>query len=239
MRGTKVVLGTAMALTLLSGCASRYADTPQPTRFETSKQSKLQAAQHWQVIANNFAAQLTSDLRGKGVTQALHIPASKDDYAFVEGFRELLTTALLAQGWDIRTTPRNALTVDIRYSIYKFQPERLKNVYYHGEATALVAGLWAVSGIVDGGMSAGAKALSVAVLADAAGWIVQDAPGGPEKAQYASGPVPQSEILVTASVTEGDRIVARRSNIYFAADEDKALYWHKPGQGTELRVKGE
>lgn len=228
-----------MALTLLAGCASRYADAPQPTRFETSKQKKLQAAQHWQIIADNFAAQLTSDLRGKGVTQALHIPAGKDDYAFVEGFRELLTTALLAQGWDIRTSPRNALTVDIRYSIYKFQPDRLKNVYFHGEATALVAGLWAVSGIVDGGMSAGAKALSVAVLADAAGWIVQDAPDGPEKAQYAGGPVPQSEILVTASVTDGDRIVARRSNIYFAADEDKALYWHKPGQGTELRVKGE
>lgn len=239
MRGTKVILGTAMALTLLSGCASRYADVPQPTRFESSKQKKLQAAQHWQVIADNFAAQLTSDLRGKGVTQALYIPAGKDDYAFVEGFRELLTTALLAQGWDIRTSPKNALSVDIRYSIYKFQPERLKNVYFRGEVTALVAGLWAVSGIVDGGMSAGGKALSVALLAETADWIVQDAPGGPEKAQYAGGPVPQSEILVTASITDGDKIIARRSNIYFAADEDKALYWKRPGQGTELRVKGD
>lgn len=239
MRGIPVILGTAMAVALLSGCAARYADTPQPTRFETSKQKKLQAAQHWQIIANDFAAQLTGDLRAKGVTQPLHIPARQDEFAFVEGFRELLTTALLAQGWDIRTSPKNALSVDIRYSIYKFQPERLKNVYYHGEATALVAGLWAVSGIVDSGMSAGAKALSVAVLADAAGWIVQNAPDGPEMAQYARGPVPQSEILVTASVSEGERLLARRSNIYFAADEDKALYWQRPGQGTELRVKGE
>lgn len=239
MKRTTTVLGATVALALISGCASRYADVPQPTRFESSKQKKLQAAQHWQVIADNFAAQLTSDLRQKGVNQPLYIPPSKDDYAFVEGFRELLTTALLAQGWDIRTSARNALPVDIRYSIYKFQPERLKNVYYHGEATALVAGLWAVSGIVDGGMSAGAKALSVAVLADTAGWIMQDAPGGPEKAQYASGPVPQSEILVTASVADGDRLIARRSNIYFTADEDKALYWQKPGQGTELRVKGD
>jgi len=239
MSGVTRLAGAIMGLALLSGCAARYADVPTPTRFENSKQNKLQAAAHWQVIADNFATQISDDLRKQGISQPLYIAADQKDYAFVEGFRELLTTAMVAQGWDMRTSSRKALSVDIRYSIYKFQPERLKNVYYHGEATALVAGLWAVSGIVDSGMSAGAKALSVAVLADGASWFAQEAQNGPKFGQHASGPVPQSEIIVTASINDGDKIVARRSNIYFTVDEDKSLYWNKPADAPVMRLKGE
>lgn len=248
MRGTTAVLGATVALALLSGCASRYADVPQPTRFEASKQTKLQAAQHWQIIANDFATQLSNDLRQKGINQPLYIPTGKDDYAFVEGFRELLTTAMLAQGWDIRTSARNALPVDIRYSIYKFRRDRLTNTRHYGEATvgvtSMAAGLWAVREVANGKVlsSTGEAILGVGLLmgiVEGLDWLSHEAPGGPQRGQHASGPVPQSEILVTASVSDGDRLVARRSNIYFTADEDKALYWNKPGQGTELRLKGE
>jgi hypothetical protein len=55
------------------------------------------------------------------------------------------------------------------------------------------------------------------------------------------GHVPATEILVTASITQGDKIVVRRSNVYFTSDEDAALYWGKrPGSApvTNLPVRG-
>ena len=51
---------SAMLCALLAGlggvgCASKYADVPTPTRFYAAQQNKIQAAQHWQVIANHVS----------------------------------------------------------------------------------------------------------------------------------------------------------------------------------------
>lgn len=59
------------------------------------------------------------------------------------------------------------------------------------------------------------------------------------RGQYASGPVPRSEILLTASVADGSRIVSRRSNIYYAVDEDKDLYWTRPARTHAITVQGD
>jgi hypothetical protein len=175
-------------------------------------------------------------------------------FAFVEGFTELLTTSLVARGLDVRTCVQrtcsgvnatdgtdgkpNALVVDVRYSVYAFQP---KNIYYTGELTSLTAGLIAVAGIVDGGgvahrpVSYAGKLLGVAMLQDAAFWASHNSDTGPSGKYMRS--VPKTEILLTASVTQGDKIVVRRSNVYFATDEDAALYWQGFG-GKTMRVKG-
>ena len=132
--------GIAIALAgMMIGCAPRYADVPAPTRFEHSKQDKLQAAEHWRKIAEHFASQLATDLRDKLGGRAIHVPNPGGEQAFVDGFRELLTTALVAQGLPVSTEARNALSVDVRYAIYSFRPDRAQNTYYYGDATALTA----------------------------------------------------------------------------------------------------
>jgi hypothetical protein len=230
------VLGAAIAFVALAGCTT-YSDTPTPSRYESSRQQKLTAADHWRLIADDFARQISADLKPKCGEQALYIvpPGKGGDFSFVEGFRELLTTALVNQGCTVRTSSKNALQVDIRYSVYAFQPDR--STYYYGEMTALAAGLWAVGGIATAGSSTGAVALgtkvvSISALTEAAGWTLNG------QGKDAIGPVPRSEILLTASITDEDQIVARRSKIYFVADEDSALYWNKRSGGAELRVKG-
>ncbi|MDR2789054.1 MAG: hypothetical protein LBD06_12055 [Candidatus Accumulibacter sp.] len=241
-----VLIGTA-ALVLLSGCAAQYTEAPTPTRWEASRQHKLTAAEYWRRIADHFAAQLVADLREKGSSAALYIPADENgEFPFVEGFRELLTTALVRQGQDVRTRfGGSEQIVDVRYSIYRFDPARAANTYYYGEATALTTGLIAIGGIVSGGISATTAVRPVSVAGRALGTIgVLEGMAWAEReglrAQDASGPVPQSEILLTASITEGDRFVTRYSSIYYAADEDVALYWTKRsgGRGTQIRVKG-
>lgn len=235
--------GIAIALAgMMIGCAPRYADVPAPTRFEHSKQDKLQAAEHWRKIAEHFASQLATDLRDKLNGRAIHVPNPGDEQAFVDGFRELLTTALVAQGLPVSTDARNALTVDVRYSIYSFRPDRAQNTYYYGDATALTAGLWAIGAVAasdispNAGISAGVKVLSAVAGIESFAWLSQEGMG---RGQYASGPVPRSEIILTAAVADNTRIVSRRTNIYYATDDDSDLYWKKPARGVNIPVMGD
>jgi hypothetical protein len=43
-------------LPLFAGCATPYSEAPLATNFPTSKQQKLQAAAHWNVIAGDVAS---------------------------------------------------------------------------------------------------------------------------------------------------------------------------------------
>lgn len=238
-----VMSGIALALAgMVTGCAPRYADVPAPTRFENTKQEKLQAAEHWKKIAEHFANQLSSDLRDKLNGRAVYIPNPGGEQAFVDGFRELLITAIVREGLPVSTEARNAISIDIRYSIYSFRPDRAKGTYYYGDATAVATGLWAVGAVAaadlssSSGLSAGVKLLAAAAGLDGFGWLSQEAMG---RGQYASGLVPRSEILLTASVADGNRIVSRRSNIYYATDEDRELYWNQASRVHNITVVGD
>ncbi len=243
MKNKLVIASAVLAALGLGGCASRYADVPAPTRFENSDQLKIQAAHHWHLIAENAAGDIAKDLKDKLNGRAIYVPEPGNEQPFVQGFRELLTTALVAQGLPVSTVAQNALTVDVRYSIYRFSPDRAKNAYYYGDATMLAAGLWAVGGLATAeifpgrGINAGAKLLTLAAGLDGFSWLANEQMG---RGKNALGQVPRAEILLTASVVDGTRIISRRTNIYYAADEDSALYWNKgSSDASTLPVVGE
>jgi hypothetical protein len=239
----KLVLTTAalLVMTAFTGCASRYADVPMPTRFDNSGQQKLQAAEHWRVIASHAAAQLAVDLKDKYGDRAVHVPMPEGEQVFVGGFRELLITELVAQGIPVSTKPAKAMLVDVRYSIFKFRPDRLENTRYYGDATMLAAGIWAVGGVLDAsiaaapGVDAGAKMLLTVAGLEGFSWLKNEGMG---RDRRAAGPVPRSEILLTTTVQDADRIVSRKSNIYYVADEDPGLYVDRPAAHT-LTVRGD
>lgn len=198
MNKIAVVCGMALAVTALSACTQRFADTPSPTRFEASKQLKLQSASHWRAVAAEFAAQISADLRQKGINQPLYVADVKAEYPFVEGFQELLASALVAQGWDLRTTPRSALSVNVRYSVYRSSLSR--------------------------------KDVPI---------VEESVPENIQYQQYTDGPIPRTEVLVTASIVESERVLVRRSKVYFVTDEDAGLYWKKASGAVDVKVKGE
>ncbi len=243
MHRQATLLVTALITSLfgLSGCAApRYSDAPTPTRFAVSQQQALQAAAHWQAIADNMAEQISADLKNKGQARILYVKVTDQETAFVDGFRELLTTALVNQGWDLSTSPKGALTVEVRYSAQTFRPERVQNVYHYGDATALVAGLWAVAGIADSGLSRGAKLLAATAGAEGFAWFRNESTEGGHMNKVIDGPIPQTEIILTAQVLDNDRILARRTNLYYAIDKDIGLYWKRTAStSTTLQVKGE
>ncbi len=237
-----VVAAAVSAFVVLAGCTPRYADTPTPTRFANEEQHKLQSARHWQLIADNFAEQMASSLANKLDARAIHIPQPGGEQPFVEGFRELLMTSLFAKGVPVATSPNGALIADVRFNAYRFQPDRAANTRFYGEATALAAGLWAVGGVMAadiasaGGVDAGAKLLLTVAGLEGFGWLRNEGFGA---GRYASGNVPQSEILLTVSVSDGGRLLSRHSSIYYSADEDMALYWKRSGGGSVVQVVGD
>jgi len=254
----KLIVTTLALLCLyLAGCSftePTWRDVPQPTRFKTSDQQKLQAAHHWQLIADDFAKKLVASVSDKLGGRALYVPQPSGEQAFVGGFRELLITSLVNMGLPVAANESDteALVADVRYNIYKFNPERVKETYYYGDYTMLAAGLWAFG---DAGLhhndalrwgtdravfSAGAKLVTGAALfGETLAYLSnENIPGGSKKGRFASGPVPQSEILLTVSVADGGRFVSRYSSIYYTADEDEALYWDRPRTGgSRLSVK--
>lgn len=232
----------------LAGCMSpQYADAPTPTRFQRTDQLKLQSAAHWRVIAEHFATQMTKDLQAKQLTRPVYISSENGDFAFVEGFRELLTTSLVNQGVEISTVPEGADKLDIRYAAYRFDNDRAYEKYQYGSVTTLAAGLWAfvasAIGISDAGASVGISILLATSGVEGAAALRNETALGGKQAKVAPGPMPKTEIVLTASLQRDNRIVARRSNVYFTADEDAALYWQKTGKaanrGVTMPVRGE
>ena len=69
-----MVFAVAIALAGMTGCASRHADVPTPTRFANENQQKLQSARHWQLIAEHFAGQVAESIGGKLNGRSLHVP---------------------------------------------------------------------------------------------------------------------------------------------------------------------
>jgi hypothetical protein len=241
-----IVTSLALACLGVAGCTARYADVPAPTRFPNEEQQKLQAARHWQLIADHFAGQLANNLGASLGGRALYVPQPEGEQAFVQGFRELLITSLVNKGVPVAAEASGALAADVRYNIYRFSRDRQAETYYYGEATALAAGLWAFGGAVKGivnssnatGVAAGAVLLTTAATLEGFGWLSEEGFGN---GRYASGPVPRSEILLTISVADGGRIVSRYSSIYYTADEDYDLYWQRSdgGSGTTVPMVGD
>jgi len=241
---TATILATVIT-GITSGCATQYADVPTPTRFANSKQEKLQAAQHWKVIADHFAEQIAGDLFGRtdGLISGewrglpLYIPQPGGEQRFVQGFRELLITSLAQKKIPLSTSANNALTVDLSYSIYRFSADRQANTYTYGKLTVLAAGVWALGGVLaapgssHAGVEAGSKLLATAAAFDGYKAFNDEVLG---EGQIAGGPVPRSEIILTSSIVDKSRIISRISNIYYTSDNERELYWDKPSTAVPV-----
>lgn len=216
-------LGTALALgALLGGCAAPHSETPLATNFPTTKQPKVQAAGHWSVIARDVAAQIARDLKDE---RPLFVRESSARTHFNLAFEKQLISALIEQGRTVNRTPQGALVLEFDTRTLRFSADRPQ--YRHsGTATMLAAGLW---GLAVADASAAGVATAGVAGADAYGWF---------RSEFASGATPQTEIIITAQVSDEQRFLAHRTHVYYVADGDRALY--DAGSGTHtIRLNGD
>jgi len=197
----------AIAVTL-AGCASKYTPTPLATNFPTARQPKLQAASHWGIITDNIEKQLLIQL-AKAPPRPLYISEPAQPSPFQRAMTAQLMTSLVNDGYVVSRSPAGSLRIDLDVQAVTFTPNR-PQYRYHGEAAILGAGVWALTEVE----------FPVAIVGAAGGYDAYNW----FNAQFAPGSTPKTEIIVTASVTDQYRYVARNTSAYYVADSDRILY---------------
>ncbi len=196
----------------LAGCAAEYSEVPRPTNYPVLKQKKMQAASHWNIIANDVAEQISNSIRKDEI---LYLSRSKQETEFNEAFYNQLLTALVNKGIRIsKNGDTRALTVDVETQLVKFSPNRFQN-HRFVSSTVIAAGLMAVNGLHPSTTTAAALGiLGVTAANDWHQWMDE----------YAKGETPQYELIVTTSATNSVQYIARRTDVYYIADPDNHLY---------------
>jgi len=227
-----IVLAAVTALAL-AGCATRSIhsagpgnypernEVPIAANFPTSNQLKLQAAEHWRRVAQESAEALVKGLPRGGL---LHLRRSCNasgcapracETTFTRVFHNDFLTALVGLGYQVTEAPAaNALIVDVDAQAVAFAPNR-PQYRYAGRAVQLGPGLWALgdtSSLID---PQGAEARRTA------GWDTNWF-----RTEFAAGPTPRNELVVTVSaMTPAQAYVARSTRVYYTADADAGHYF--------------
>lgn len=193
-----------------------------------SAEKEMESARQWDVLANDVANRINDELiRKKQYTASIHVRHScgapnscgpGNTYPFDEGFHDLLTSQLVNFGINTQTTPEHAqLLVD-----YKVQV-----VYHAGEWQAWN---WPKPGV------ATALAAGIMVLRDAPwGLVAAAAAVDVFRANYQDNG--QYEVIITTSITQGQRYVMRFSDIYTIPNMDFWQY-RKTTPAPEIRLTG-
>jgi hypothetical protein len=207
-----MALKTAMALAaglILAGCAARYTPTPLAANFPITKQAKLQAAYHWGIVTNSIEKRLAAELR-KSPTRPVFINEPAEQNAFQRALYTQLTTSLVNDGFIVSRTPAGSLKIDLDVQTVTFSAHR-RQYRFLGERSELPGGVW-MRELVPPAM--------IDEDAIKAGWDPYDT----TNAQFAPGATPKTEIIVTLSVSDQYRYLARSTSAYYVADTDRELY---------------
>jgi len=199
--------GLAVAL-MMAGCAAQYSPTPLASNFPIIKQPKLQAASHWGIITDNIEKQLLIQV-AKAPPRPLYISEPLQPSPFQHAMAAQLMTSLVNDGYVVSKNPAGSLRIDIDVQAVTFTADR-PQYRYHGQAATLGAGVWALTEVE----------FPVAVVGAAGGYDAYNW----FNAQFAPGATPKTEIIVTASVSDQYRYVARNTSAYYVADTDRILY---------------
>jgi hypothetical protein len=198
---------------LLGACAAPYSETPVPSNFLTSKQLKLQASEHWQVIANDVARKIADVYQ---TPTPIWIRPSSDGSLFNHVFRQQLSTALVKCGLTVLVEPSNSFYIlDIQTQVLAFSENRIKT-YANVTPAALATGVWSIDHANIYPFIArrdGNNHDSVAL--NEFYW---------HGSEFADGEVPQREIVLSINLTNKAQYIISDTRSYYISDRDDALY---------------
>jgi hypothetical protein len=205
-----------------AGCAN--SPRPQATPFPSAKMQRMQSVQHWDVLAE----QLSIDLARKyeqlppDIKRMLYVDEASTS-VFSKSLKNLLITHLVAKGIPIVTSFDQSTEI-CRHAALSCLPLRLKMdiqiVKHGGKNTPFPF-----------------KDVSLPKIASYVIYMAGDYWTSPIWAvlplsEYIKNEYPaetNTEILINASLLEGDNVLSAESSIYYVNDNDTAIYkGHQP-----------
>ncbi len=194
------------------GCSK----TPVPSSYPYSLQKKMQAANHWQVLAKDIGNDIyTISEAGTLGSQPLKI-TTHDNSPFTQAFRSLLATELLGSGIGLTNDP------NAKHELF-WSVQQVKHNETGRTFTRLPIGSYV-------GMSAlgyGAYKLWTDST-EFAKFLVAGVGSevGIRSLDYlAKTRMPQNEIIINVTIQSGNDLLYRFSNIYYINDLDTAHYF--------------
>lgn len=209
-----------------------HGETPVAGNFKATTQPKLQAGQHWIAIADDTGRAIVDMLRkrapcapGADKCSLVQVRPPTPMTEFSRAFHGQIVTTLVQQKVQVARGADAELVVDIDVQPVLFSANRPQ--YRHaGVPVELGPGVWALRDVATP-VPAGAGATPPS--RDALHWF---------RSEFAAGQTPQAEILITVSVADPRRYLARVTSAYYIADTDKRLYDKEICTLFELCPKG-
>ena len=221
----------AVAIVVLTGCfRTNTTQAPIATTYPYSEQQRMQAAEHWRVLAGHEADGILSDRRARArdlyILPDDHAPQDENDGGeFGRGFRDLLTSQLVAQGADVVTAPSAlSATIEVEVEVVNhrdrgyIRPPR-------GTFTVLASGIAVATHPFNHWTEPALAALPAAVGADltSGSWTRTDS----------------EEIIVTTQIVDDEKILYSSSNIYYTNQGDRRHYApHRVPQPPTVSITG-
>lgn len=217
---------TTLICVLTLGCAG-CSRIPQPVTYDFSEQQKMQAAHHWDVLANDVANQINKTLlRYDYVSSPVFVRATcgtentpcaaGETTQFNEGFRDLLITQLVR--FSVPTSAvesPDAIIVNYKVQVVYHRDKR-RAARPPGVLTALST---AVSVL---------RWSSIDIQAIGAGAAL-------DLGYSATDDAGQYEIIITTSMISGSKYLFRTSDIYYINDLDFWQYQNN-AQTREIQI---
>lgn len=198
----------------LGACASQV---PVATTYPVSYQRKMQAAEHWDILAADVAnrlhdALLAGPVRASGrqckSAIALHVQPPQYNSEFGIAFHNLLITHLLEQGFLVSESPSDGC-YEVTYGIQVVTHNDRGFIRpMPGLFTALTGSVLVLRATGDNNPATAAM-LGAVGLDVASGFLTDN---------------PNSEIIVTTSVMSGARYLTRLRDIYYISDNNVQQY---------------
>jgi hypothetical protein len=200
-------LGSSVAL--LGGCAVGTSQAPFAVTYPRTEQQKMQAAHHWDVLAEYEAARILAAVKDK--SKPIHIePATQVDSPFAQAYQTMLQSQLVGKGAVVVTEPVSGC---VRVSYLTQVLEHKDRGYVApapGTYTALGVGVVAVTAAADSWQPGGLAALPVLLAADLLS-------GGHAQ-------VEPTEVIITTRVIEGILVLHSDTDIFYYNPGDTDHY---------------
>jgi hypothetical protein len=213
-------LVTLFSLLILAGCTHR--PIPVAASYPATAQRKMQAAYHWDVLANDVAQRIKKTLEltfpNATVKPSLVVKPKKaqQDIPFGKAFSTLLRTKLVQQGSVVMTDAaqydNNTLSVEYDMQVVHHKDRRLTYLP-PGLMTALAAGVWMIAQAQDRWKYPGLAMFPLAIAADVNSAVEYYLPGETN-----------TEVILSTSIAMGKQYIFGDSRIYYINDGDYDHY---------------
>lgn len=206
---TRLLIALVVAFT--AGCAT---DVPVPNAYPPSKQGKLRATHHWDIVAADIAAQLQKQLEAYGPVAAVHLPQPVNRSPFEVAMHDFVITHLVKNGVPVDVSAGGPLQATLSTQLVTNLSER--DIAMRVPLTAIAGGVLVAYNV------SFPELTPVLALGSAAAYDIGTdrltSPGAPSK----------TELIVTTSVANNARFLMRKTDVYYIDDADLSLFLPPP-----------